>query len=188
MGISRTGVDSEETAWGGGGGDGEGERGPGAGQGWRAGVRPGAAGEGVGAPERVNAARHRGEVEGEVSVAEHGTGDAEGFTLRGVAEGVVHIGALVESTPNDHFSARPHGRMIDARRRCASGAHRRPAVASRMVAPAGVQAADVIGGSAPNDHLSSGPHRRVREASVRRAGVVHCGPVVVRRIVAPASA
>jgi hypothetical protein len=64
------------------------------------------------------------------------------------------------SAPNNHFTTRPHGRVILTHFGCVGRAGSCPSVRRRIVPTAAVQLATVV--STPYDHFSASPHCRVR--------------------------
>ena len=91
----------------------------------------------------------------------------------------------IPSTPDDHFTAGPHPRVLESaigRIGCGGGC---PTVLARIVTPASMQKIQVIP-STPDDHLMAGPDCRMIASDRGRAGSGGRGPTVGARIVPPA--
>ena len=71
----------------------------------------------------------------------------------------------VTCTPNDHFTAGPHCRVIASARGRVDGAGRCPTVRAGIVSPASVERRIAVI-SAPNDHFTAGPDCRVTARAV----------------------
>src|SRR6185295_7860329 len=99
---------------------------------------------------------------------------------RMVARAVVQIAAVIVPAPDDHLAARPHRRVSGARGGRTGGAHCRPTVPRRTVAPAVVEMliATAKLAAAPDDHLATRPHRGVIGTPEGRAGGAHWRPTV----------
>jgi hypothetical protein len=72
-----------------------------------------------------------------------------------LAAGVENIWAI-PSTPDDHFTASPHRRVLESASGRIGGAGACPSVRARIVTPASIQKILVIP-STPDDHLAAGP-------------------------------
>ena len=72
-----------------------------------------------------------------------------------VSRAGVQIGS-VESTPDDHFTASPHRRVLKSVSGRIGGAGGCPSVRARLVTPAGIEKIVVIP-STPDDHFAAGP-------------------------------
>ena len=92
----------------------------------------------------------------------------------------------IVSTPDDHFTASPHSRVILSGTRRVGGAGGCPTVRARIVSPAGVQSVAAII-SSPDDHFAASPHCHVARPRIRRVGGARGRPTVRAWIVSPAS-
>ena len=92
-------------------------------------------------------------------------------------------GVVVESAPDDHFTASPHCRVIQSAIRRVGGAGGNPTVGSGIVSPPVLKVTETI--SAPNDHFAAGPDCRVLPGGGRVVGAGRC-PTVCAGIVSPA--
>jgi len=83
--------------------------------------------------------------------------------------------AAAQATPDDHFTAGPHRRVIVSGTGRVGHAGGCPAIRARIVSPAGVRSWEF---STPNDHFTAGPHRRVFVSTSGRVdGASRC-PIV----------
>jgi len=94
----------------------------------------------------------------------------------------------VSSTPDDHFAARPHCRVVPSCGRRARSRGSRPAVGARVVSPTSIKVAiTTTSNSAPDNQLAARPDRRVIGSCGRCiSGAGRC-PTVGYRIVSAAS-
>jgi hypothetical protein len=99
---------------------------------------------------------------------------------------VQRVEAVVPSSPDQHFSARPDRRLKVPARRCVNDAGGGPTVSRGVVPPAGVQNG-ATPKSTPHDHFASRPNCRETESSSWRVGGTHGSPTVGSWIVYSAS-
>src|SRR5207253_2775289 len=90
---------------------------------------------------------------------------------------------IKEPTPNDHFTAGPHCRVMASGERRVAGSY--PTIGSRIVSPADVRIAAMI--ATPDDHLTATPHCRVKLSAGGCIGGVGSCPTIRTGIISPAS-
>src|SRR6476660_627765 len=88
--------------------------------------------------------------------------------------GVQIVARTIEriSTPNDHFTASPHRRVILSANGRVDRGGGRPAIRAGIISPAAIEIVAEVA-AAPDDHFTAGPHCRVTESGdgcVDRAG------------------
>src|SRR5882724_1305977 len=115
---------------------------------------------------------------------------ASGRSYPSTSDGIVSRAGVpkagTESTPDDHFGARPHCRVRPAASRRVDGNGRCPHISSGIVSPAGVQiATEPL--AAPDYHFVAGPHCRVNLATNGRINGAGRCPTIRAGIVSPAS-
>ena len=101
----------------------------------------------------------------------------------------VNCGSAVKgTTPDDHFTASPHCRLLRSRSRCVGGAGLCPGVRPGIVSSASVEVMVplVVKVATPDDHFTASPHRGMSVAASGRVVGAGSGPTVVVRIVSAA--
>ena len=73
----------------------------------------------------------------------------------------------IKSTPDDHFTAGPHCRVISRPEGALVSAGGCPSIRAGIVSPAVFKIAAVAIHSAPDDHFVAGPDRRVKVSAQR---------------------
>src|SRR5204862_2092428 len=92
---------------------------------------------------------------------------------------------LINTAPDDHFTASPHCRVTFSCRGRGASPRADPTIRTGIVSSAGVHIIVAIC-SAPDDHFIAGPDRRLLESTRRRVGGAGSRPTVGVGIISPA--
>src|SRR5262249_21215765 len=114
-----------------------------------------------------------------------GGGSSPNVATRIVSPAGVHITGAIKSTPDDHFTARPDGRLRKSGIGRIGGTRGRPTIRAGIVSCAGVQINATGRRSAPDDHIAASPHRRLGVSGGGRVGGAGGCPTIRAGVVSP---
>ncbi len=118
-----------------------------------------------------------------------GVGDGVGVGggyVPAVFSASVQKAAMLPPSPDDHFTAGPHRRMVRTGRWCVDRGSGYPAIRTGIVSSSGHQvAANTI--ASPDNHFTAAPDCRLKLSASRRVSSVRCCPTVRPGIVSAAS-